>query len=181
LGKRRGFSVIEGMNFLALAAVLAAIGMYALARYGRHAKTSEAQESLTRLAANAADYFNHSDATQPAGAVPAAVHAMRHFPPSSRVAVPEDPLSVRGQKYQSSTADWNVSPWHDLGFSIVQPQCFQYSFESEGAGPTAKALIVAEGDLDGDGTRSKWTLTVAPDATLTAVVSPQIVRTTPEE
>ena len=39
-----GFTAIELMNFLALAAVLSAIGMYALARYVRHAKTVEADQ-----------------------------------------------------------------------------------------------------------------------------------------
>src|SRR5205085_11193729 len=98
----RGFTAVELMNFLALAAVLSAIGMYALARYVRHAKTVEAVSSVTSLAGAAAEYYNASDATQPTGAAPNAVHAMRHFPPSSRVSVPEDDLTVRGKRYQSN-------------------------------------------------------------------------------
>ncbi len=178
---RRGFSAIELMNFLALAAVLTAIGMYALARYVRHGKTAEAMESVQRLATGAADYYNRSDATQPQGASPEAVHAMRHFPPSARNPVPEDPLSVRGRRYQSNAADWAVSPWKDLGFSIIQPQCYQYSFESQGAGAMAKATVTAEGDLDGDGTRSKYSLSIAPDESLSAQVAPEMTRTDPEE
>lgn len=178
---RRAFSAIELMNFLALAAILSAIGMYGLARYVRHGKTAEVRESVTRLAAGAADFYNRSDATQPAGAAPQAVHAMRHFPPSSRAPVPEDPLSVRGKKYQSNAADWASSPWRDLGFSIVQPQFYQYSFEATGAGASAKATVSAEGDLDGDGTRSKHSLTVAPDESLTAIVSKDMVHVDPEE
>ena len=162
------------MNFLALAAVLASIGMYALTRYVRHGKTAEAKESVTRLAQGAADYYNRSDGTQPQGATPNAVRAMRHFPPTARTAVPEDPLSVRGRRYQSNAADWAVTPWRELGFSIVQPQCYQYSFESQGAGSTAKATVMAAGDLDGDGTRSKYLLSIAPDDALTAQVAPQM-------
>jgi hypothetical protein len=169
------------MNFLGLAAVLTALGMYLLARYVRHGKTAEARESVTRLAAGAAEYYNRSDATQPSGAAPQAIHAMRHFPPSSRVPVPEDALNVRGRKYQSTSLDWAASPWRDLGFSIIQPQCYQYSFESQGAGASAKATVLAEGDLDGDGTRSKYSLAVAPDESLTAVVSKEMVSTDPEE
>ena len=180
--RQRGFSAIELMNFFALAAILTAIGMYALARYVRHNKTAEARESITRLAVSAADYYNRSDATQPAGASPQAVHAMRHFPPSSRVPVPEDPLSVRGRKYQSNQMDWAASPWRDLqGFSIIQPQCYQYSFESSGSGAAAKAQVTAEGDLDGDGTRSKYSLTIAPDEAMTAQVSKEMERRDPEE
>lgn len=169
------------MNFLALAAILTAIAMYALARYVRHGKTEEARASVTRLAARAAEYYNKSDANQPAGAEPLAAHAMRHFPPSSRTPVPSEALSVRGQKYQSTSADWDVSPWRDLEFSMVQPQCYQYSFDAEGAGAKAKAQVIAEGDLDGDGTRSKYSLVIAPDDTLTAVVAKEMIRVDPEE
>ena len=169
------------MNFLALAAVLTAIAMYALARYVRHGKTAEAIESVTRLAAGAADSYNRSDATQPSGASPQAVHAMRHFPPSARDSVPEDPLAVRGKRYQSNSADWAASPWRDLGFSIVQPQCYQYSYTAEGAGASAKATVTAQGDLDGDGTRSTYSLSIAPDEALEAKVAPQMTRQDPEE
>lgn len=178
---RNGFTAVELLHFLALAAILTAIGMYAVARYVRHRKTVEATQSVTRLAAGAADYYNRSDATQPVGASPQAVHAMRHFPPSSRVAVPEDPLSVRGRLYQSNAADWAVSPWRELGFSIVQPQSYQYAFESQGSGASAKAQVTAQGDLDGDGTRSTYSLTIAPDPSLTAQVEPQMTREDPEE
>jgi len=181
LVRARGFSAIELMNFFALAAILTAIGMYALARYVRHGKTAEARESVTRLATGAAEFYNRSDATQPTGAAPQAVHAMRHFPPSSRAPVPEDPLSVRGRKYQSNGVDWASSPWRDLGFSIVQPQCYQYSFESSGAGASAKAIVIAEGDLDGDGTRSKYSLAITPDESLTAVVAKEMERKDSEE
>src|SRR6185369_2164393 len=127
--------------------------MYALTRYIRHSKTAEARESVTRLATGAAEFYNHSDATQPSGAAPQAVHAMRHFPASARTPVPEDALNVRGKKYQSNGMDWAVSPWKDLGFSIVQPQCYQYFFDAQGSGPSARAQVTARGDLDGDGTR----------------------------
>lgn len=169
------------MNFLGLAAVLSAIGMYALARYVRHAKTVEAVSSVASLAALSADYYNNSDATQPAGANPQAIHAMRHFPPSSRVAVPEDPLSVRGKRYQSNPMDWAASPWRDLRFSILQPQCYQYSFEADGAGATAKALVTAQGDLDGDGIRSTYSLAVIPDQGLAAQVAKTMTKTDVEE
>ena len=169
------------MNFLALAAMLSAVGMYALARYVRHGKAEEAKQSVTRLATGAADFYNKSDVNQPAGAEPLAVHAMRHFPPSSRTAVPEDALNVRGKKYQSNSADWSSSPWKELEFSIVQPQCYQYSFDAEGAGAKAKAQVSAEGDLDGDGTRSKYSLIITPDDGLNAVVAKEMIRVDPEE
>lgn len=169
------------MNFLGLAAVLSAIGMYALARYVRHAKTVEAVSSVTSLAGLSRSYFDESDATQPSGANAQAVHAMRHFPPSSRLPVPVDPVSVRGTRYQSTPADWAASPWRDLHFSIVQPQCYQYSFEADGAGATAKAIVTAQGDLDGDGSRSTYSLEIRPDQALGAQVSKTMTKTDAEE
>lgn len=177
----RGLSLVEVMNFVALAAVLSAVGMFGLARYVRHAKTAEAVESVTRLAAESVTFYEASAATQPAGAAPQAVQAMRHFPPSSRVPVPEDPLAVRGQRYQSNAADWAGSPWRELRFSMIQAQHYQYSYESEGTGAQAKATVRAQGDLDGDGRRSLFELTVAPDASLTAKVADAMTRRDPEE
>jgi hypothetical protein len=181
ISTRRGFSAVELLNFFGLAAILSAVAMYALALYVRHAKTTEAIESVGRLGAAAAEFYNASDATQPTGATPEAAHAMRHFPPGSRVPVPEDALSVRGRRYQSNLADWDANPWRDLHFSIVQPQCYRYSFESQGAGATAVAVVTAEGDLDGDGVRSTYSLEIAPNASLDAIVAPQITKSDPEE
>ena len=96
-------------------------------------------------------------------------------------AVPEDPLSVRGRRYQSNLADWSASPWRDLRFSIVQPQCYQYSFEADGAGATAKAIVTAQGDLDGDGVRSTYSLAITPDEGLSAQVAKTMTRQDVEE
>jgi hypothetical protein len=177
---RRAFTATELMNFVALAAILSAIGMYALARYVRHAKTTEATSSVTKIAERSAEYYNRSDETQPQGASPQAIHAMRHFPPGARFGVPAEAISVRGQRYQSNNADWAASPWKELGFSIVQPQCYQYGFESEGAGAQAKATVTAEGDLDADGQRSKYSITIIPDDALTAKIGP-LQKADPEE
>ncbi len=178
---RRGVTAIELLYFLALVAMLSAIGMVALARYVRHSKTAEANESVLRLGTNAAAFYNHSDAQQPIGADAKSQRAMRHFPPSSRVPVPEEATSVRGQKFQSNAADWAISPWKELEFSMVQPQCYQYSFEAQGIGAGARASVVAEGDLNGDGTRSRFELAIAPDAQLEAKVGKSINETLPEQ
>ena len=98
------------MNFVGLAAILSALGMYGLARYVRHAKTAEAAGSVTAIAETAASYYDASDTNQPVGTAPEAAHAMRHFPPSSKTSVPPDPESVKAKRYQSALPDWSVSP-----------------------------------------------------------------------
>ena len=76
------------INFVGLAAVLSALGMYGIATWVRHSKTTEAVQAVANLATLSAEYYNASDATQPTGAAPDSVHAMRHFPPSSRAPTP---------------------------------------------------------------------------------------------
>ena len=159
---RAGFTVFELMNLVAIFGIVSAIAMLVMARYFRHVKTAEAVGSLTTLAQESAQYYDASDANQPVGSVPDAAHAMRHFPPPSTATVPPSIDDVRAKKYQSAPADWAASPWHELGFSIPQPQYYVYSYASEGAGLTAKATVSARGDLDGDTLRSSFSISVAP-------------------
>ncbi|WP_394828702.1 type II secretion system protein [Pendulispora albinea] len=181
MATKRGFTLIEVVNALALTSIIVAIAMYFVARYLRHAKTAEAVGSLNAMAAAAANYYDTSDANQPAGTQPESAKAMRHFPPSSRASVPPNLTDVRGRRYQSALADWSASPWAELHFSLPQAQFYAYSFESQGSGPQAKATAIAQGDLDGDGIMSRYSITVAPDETLHAKVSPVMERQNPEE
>lgn len=175
-----GFTIFELLNLLALVGVLSAVGMYALARYVRHSKTAEAIGSLSTLAAQSSAFYEASDATQPVGSTPDNAHAMRHFPPSSATSVPPTLDDVRGRKYQSATADWGASPWHELQFSIPQPQYYAYSYAAEGSGATAKATASAKGDLDADGILSTYAISVAPDSSFHAVVG-AITKEDPDE
>jgi type II secretory pathway pseudopilin PulG len=174
------------MNAVALVAILSAIAMYGLSKYVRHSKTLEAEGTVESLAAAAAAYYDASDAEQPAGTTPDAAKAMRHFPPPSKASVPADVASVSGTKYQSALADWQGSPWRELRFTITQPQNYAYSFDSQGTGLNAFAVVTARGDLDGDGSeptgaRSTFRLKVSPDATFHAKVAPAMEKIEPEE
>jgi Tfp pilus assembly protein PilE len=178
---RRGFSLVELMNFLALAALLAALGMYGLARYVRHSKTAEAVGNITAIGEGAALFFNQSDAHQPAGTRPEQAKAMRHFPPPSRQTVPVDAEDVRGKRYQSTIGDWSVSPWTEMQFKITTPQCYAYGFDAQGSGAAAQATVSAHGDLDGNHIPSTYRVTVAPNDQLDAQVSTTLEKIDPEE
>jgi type II secretory pathway pseudopilin PulG len=176
-----GFTVLELLNSLSLAAVISALAMYGLGRYIRHGKTAEAIGSVSALAQATLTSYTDSDATQPAGGAEAASHAMRHFPASSRASVPQNADDVKGKRYQSTRADWSPSPWRELNFSIPQPQCYRYSFESSGTGKSSVAVAIAEGDLDGNGVRSTYRLRVTVNEKLAAQIAPNIERENPEE
>jgi Tfp pilus assembly major pilin PilA len=179
--RRLGFSVLELMNFLAVVAVLSTLGMYGLAKYVRHTKTAEAISSIESIAKGAALYYNSSDSSLPTGTRLEVMRASRHFPAASRGSVPVDPSDVQGKRYKSAMADWLGSPWREIRFSIPQAQFYAYSFEAEGAGSAARAVVTARGDLDANGVWSVYRLAVAPDDTTNAVVSGTIERTNPEE
>jgi type IV pilus assembly protein PilA len=173
--------VLELLNSLSIAAVLAALAMYGLGRYVRHAKTLEALGSVNAIAQAAVSAYNESDATQPAGGAEAAAHAMRHFPASSRGSVPQDAEDVRGKRYQSTRADWSPSPWRELHFSIPQPQYYRYSFESSGTGRASVASAIAQGDLDGGGLQSLYRQRITVNDNFEAQIVPTVERENPEE
>ncbi len=178
--RSRAVTLVDVMNLVVVAAGVSAIGMYGTARYIRYTRTTEAVAEVNALGKAAAEYYDKSDANQPAGATVEAKRAMRHFPPSSKASVPADPLDVRGKRYQSTSADWAGSPWKELGFSVAQPQSYAYRFTSEGIGFQAQAKAYAEGDLNGNGTRSLFWVPVAPGSDAHALVG-NLVKEDPEE
>ncbi len=177
----RGLTLAELLGTLGFVSILGALAMYGVARYLRHSKTTEAVAQTSAIAQAACAFYNQSDANQPAGTKPDAAKAMRHFPPSARASVPADEADVRGKRFQSGAGDWSTSPWLDMGFKIMTPQYFAYSFESQGSGPSAQATAIAHGDLDGNGVKSTFRITAAPDDTLTAKVGKSVQQVEPDE
>jgi type II secretory pathway pseudopilin PulG len=179
--RRRGFTLAELLATVGFISLLGALAMYGVARYLRHSKTTEAIAQTTAIAQAACAYYNESDSTQPAGTKPDAAKAMRHFPLSSRASVPADESAVRGKRFQSGVGDWSKSPWLEMGFKIMTPQYYAYSFDSHGSGPSAQATATAHGDLDGNGVKSTFRVTAAPDETLTAKVGKTVQMIDPDE
>ena len=68
-----------------------------------------------------------------------------------------------------------------VGSGCIPESFYRYAFASDGAGATAKALVTAEGDLDGDGIRSSYSLEIIPDQGLAAQVAKTMTRTDAEE
>ena len=177
----RGVTLLEIANFVSLAMVIAALAMYGVARYVRHAKTAEAVGATHAIAQLAAEFFNASDGNQPAGTSQQSAKAMRHFPPASRATVPAEAADVRGKRYQSAISEWSTSPWSDLRFSMTQPQSYAYGFAAAGSGASATATATARGDLDDDGEPSTFSCSVTFDESLTAKAEPTVTKIEPDE
>jgi hypothetical protein len=66
-------------------------------------------------------------------------------------AVPQSMDLVRGKAYESTVMDWRA--WKSIGFSLTEPQRYQYRVEIAKDGKSGR--VIAEGDLDGNGKHSR--------------------------
>ena len=80
-------------------------------------------------------------------------------------------------RYQSTSDEWRTAGWRCLKFSSESPQYYSYRYER--TSPTA-FVAVAEGDLDGDGVTSSFSLGGAI-AGAEVIHAPSITELSPEE
>lgn len=110
--------------------VFSAVAIYGVRKYVINAKRAEATNVLGRWSK---------------GMV--ACGEKDGLPPTSP-AVPASLASVAAKKYQSAPSEWSDPPFACAGFSITDPQYFQYQWQQ--ASP-AEGTLLALGDFDGDG------------------------------
>jgi type IV pilus assembly protein PilA len=139
------------MVVVAIVGVLAVLASYGIRKYVFEAKTAESIATLGQIAKHAVAAYGHerSDvAAIAAGSTSASTHVLCE----TSTHVPDVASFVSGKKYQSSPADWRSGSqtvgWACLGFSMEQPQYFQYRYVR----PTGTTFYAqSNGDLDGDG------------------------------
>ena len=166
-GAGRALAVTVGTvrSAIVLVIVLGGLALYGVRTYLSGAKSSEVKNTLGQLAKDAAVAYERD---------------ARLCPSASRP-VPADVSQIRGRKYPSREADWDVDRPRNAGFacldfSMTVPQYYQYRYEA-----TATSFLAGgRGDLDGDGDLSNFTLSgEVRDGRL--VLSPSIEESDPEE
>jgi type IV pilus assembly protein PilA len=185
---RAAFTLIELMIVVAIVGILAVLAAYGVSKYLANSKTTEARNALGRMA-NAVvisyednEYGQTGTLTQ--GATSGYVRAMCN---KASAPVPPNASQVRGAKYQSTFADWNVDAAGDSGFaclkfSIDQPQYYQYMYTTSGTTqPGDTFTAIANGDLNGDGVLSTFSLTGAINSSFVINVAPNMLEVNPEE
>jgi len=187
---KRGFTLVELMIVVAIVGVLAALAIYGVSRYLRSAKTAEARNSLGQMAKDAVSAFDRESMTADVLALGKTSGTSHSLCKSAAKSVPEAKASIKGEKYQSSPSEWSAGDaatgWQCLRFSMDAPQYFMYSYTADKVGEKDGTFTAkAEGDLDGDGTTSTFSLggKIVQDTgeALSVVVAPSIAETSPDE
>jgi type IV pilus assembly protein PilA len=163
--------------------VLSVLAIYGVRKYIAAAKQAEATNALGRIARDAAERYVGG----PGEGRVAKTVATKGLCASASRSVPASASAIRGTKYQSTPEEWAVdgqtgAGFACLGFSMDQPQYYQYSYRASGkASPGDAFEAKASGDLNGDGVMSTFTLggRVQPSGEL--VVDQTIHKTNPEE
>jgi len=152
--RSQGFTLVELMIVVAIIGVLAALAIYGVARYLKHAKTAEATRNISAIETGSKNAFQ-SELDQSGTGVGPFVHT---FCPSN-AATPAAGIP-KAAKAVTPVAEWSATGWVCLKFSINEPQFYQYKYTGDTTKIGTDAVYTADayGDLDGNGTNSTFEL-----------------------
>ncbi|MGC4070088.1 MAG: type II secretion system protein [Polyangiaceae bacterium] len=180
---KRGFTLVELMIVVAIIGVLAALAIYGVRKYIANAKSAEARMTLGRIAKDASAAYNREQTSGSVLTAGGTANIANILCASATAPVPA--TIPAAQKVQSSPADWRAGSqtvgWFCLRFSMQDPQYYRYNYTA--ANPTANNgtfEAIAEGDLNGDGTTSRFGLAGAVQGGVVNI-APNISEQNPEE
>jgi type IV pilus assembly protein PilA len=180
--------LIELMIVVAIVGILAMLAGIGVRKYISNAKTAEARNSLGIIAQDAAVAYEREGSQATVLAVTTSGAYSRHLCASATASVPATLASIAGAKYQSTVADWNKDQPTNAGFSCLrfvmdQPQYYMYSYSVSGSGSNSGDSFTAsaQGDLNGNGAASLFSITGAISSRYTLNMAPNMLEVRPDE
>ncbi len=179
---RDGFTLIELMIVVAIVGILAVLAVYGVRKYLSNAKTAEARNALGQISKDALAAYER-ESMSPLVLLPGASTAVSRAPCLTE---PNNPIpaatSIKGKKWQSAPSNWNggaatISGFACLHFAMDQPQYYSYTYT---AVPATSFTATANGDLNGDGTLSTFSITGTVQSAVLNI-APGIFEMAPDE
>lgn len=135
---KAGFTLVELMIVVVILGILAAVAIPAFTRYIKRSKTSEATGNLSKIYQGELTYYHNASV---------------NLPLASFIAASANPSAAPSSgKYAVNSVAWNSPGWREIGFTLNTPHYYQYSATAD----THSFTALAEGDLDGDSSRSAF-------------------------
>jgi type IV pilus assembly protein PilA len=176
------------MIVVAIVGVLAVLASYGVRRYVANSKTAEARNALGEMGKDASAKLEREAMATAVLAQGTSTATLRSLCASASATVPSTAASIQGRKYQSRAGDWIADQGTNKGFACLKftidmPQYYMYGYASSGTsgaiGDTFTAT--ANGDLNGDGVLSTFTLVGQIGSGYVLNIAPAIGENNPEE